>query len=116
MDANKLERAEELLGHRFERPELLVTALTHPSYAQEHRAEHYQRLEFLGDAVLELVSSAWLYDQYKSATEGELTRMRASRVCEESLCRAAQSLLKSLKSWPKKWKKKPVMTVCAPRT
>ena len=83
---------QERLGYRFHGDRLLKAALTHPSFAAEHRAEHYQRLEFLGDAVLELVASRFLYDGYPGADEGELTRLRAERVREESLAQAARRL------------------------
>ena len=66
----------------------LQQALTHPSYANEHHIDKCftnQRLEFLGDAVLELVSSDFLYRKYDSADEGTLTKNRASLVCEETL-------------------------------
>lgn len=83
---------QKRLGYSFRDERLLKAALTHPSYAAEHRAEHYQRLEFLGDAVLELVASRFLYDAHTDAGEGELTRLRAERVREESLAQAAQRM------------------------
>ena len=64
--------------------ELLLTALTHSSYAFEHNVSSYERLEYLGDAVLELVVSDYLYLNEK-LTEGEMSRKRASFVCEEAL-------------------------------
>jgi len=87
-----VKRVQEKLGYTFRNEALLQAALTHPSYAAEHRAEHYQRLEFLGDAVLELVSSRFLYEAFPKKSEGELTRMRAARVREESLAQAARRL------------------------
>ena len=83
---------QDRLGYRFHEGRLLQAALTHPSFAAEHRAEHYQRLEFLGDAVLELIASRFLYDLHPEAEEGELTRMRAERVREESLALVAQRM------------------------
>ncbi|PTT87770.1 ribonuclease III, partial [Pelomonas sp. HMWF004] len=69
------------LGHRFQRPELLVRALTHRSYG----ADHNERLEFLGDAVLSLTVSSLLYERYAGSDEGDLTRVRAHLVREDSL-------------------------------
>ena len=65
--------------------ELLQMALTHPSYAMEHQYENNQRLEFLGDAVLNLVSGEHLYRQYPYFNEGELSQLRSKLVCEETL-------------------------------
>ena len=83
---------QDRLGYRFHEGRLLQAALTHPSFAAEHRAEHYQRLEFLGDAVLELIASRFLYDLHPEAEEGELTRMRASLVCEAALFEFAKQI------------------------
>ncbi len=71
---------------------LLETALTHPSFGGDHHVPHYQRLEFLGDAVLELAISRYLYFEFPEIDEGKLTRIRAGLVREETLCRAAQRL------------------------
>lgn len=83
---------EARLGHRFENPRLLETALTHPSFGGDHHVPHYQRLEFLGDAVLELVVSRYLFYELPEVDEGKLTRIRAALVREESLSRAAQRI------------------------
>lgn len=83
---------EASLGYRFRDPGLMEAALTHPSYGGDHHVEHYQRLEFLGDAVLELHVSEALYRQFPSAPEGKLTRMRADLVCEAALSQAAARL------------------------
>ncbi len=61
--------------------ELLKTALTHSSYSNEHNSENYERLEFLGDAVLELVVSDYLYNNFND-NEGKMSKIRASYVCE----------------------------------
>ena len=82
----------EKLGYRFKDSKLLVTALTHPSYGGDHHVPHYQRLEFLGDAVLELAVSEYLYSELPEVDEGKLTRIRAALVREESLCRAAKRI------------------------
>ncbi|NLM45613.1 MAG: ribonuclease III [Firmicutes bacterium] len=75
--------------------ELYLTALTHSSYAHEHNLggnAHNERLEFLGDAVLELTVSEMLYHRFPRVPEGKLTRFRAGLVCEESLVRLAEKL------------------------
>ncbi len=64
---------------------LLETALTHSSYANEHHTESNERLEFIGDAVLDLVVGKYLYDTHKEYREGELTKRRARYVCESAL-------------------------------
>ena len=87
MDQQTLERA---IGHRFADGSLLELALTHPSYALSHKSKDNQRLEFLGDAVLELCVSRVLYARYPKLREGQLTRRRAALVCEASLARAAR--------------------------
>ena len=82
------------LGYAFENPEVLVTAFTHRSYMNEHKAsakEHNERLEFLGDAVLELVVTEYLYAQYDEP-EGILTNWRAALVRTESISAAASRL------------------------
>ncbi len=86
--------AKEKLGIEFENPELLITALTHRSYLNEHRStvkEHNERLEFLGDAVLELVVTEYLYLNY-SEPEGILTNWRSALVRTESISAAAAAL------------------------
>lgn len=88
------EFAREKLGFAFENIDLLVTALTHRSYVNEHRksvSEHNERLEFLGDAVLELVVTDFLFRSYNEA-EGILTSWRASLVRTESIGEAGQLL------------------------
>ncbi len=86
---------EEKLGYTFRNPQLLQAALYHSSYANEHRGhgiESNERLEFLGDAVLGLVTADELYRRHPDLPEGDLTRIRAALVCEESLHEVAQSL------------------------
>jgi ribonuclease-3 len=81
---------EDGIGYRFADKALALTALTHPSYGENHRAESYQRLEFLGDAVLELAVSRHLYLHQRDMDEGRLSRRRAALVCEEALCEIAR--------------------------
>ncbi len=89
----KIEALKERLSLCWQNEDLLHAALTHGSYSSEHPgAGDNQRLEFLGDAVLELVISDYLYRTYPGLSEGELTRLRAAVVCEPSLVRVAREL------------------------
>ena len=83
---------EKNIFYQFKNKELLSQALTHSSFANEHGLENNERLEFLGDAVLELCISRALYEGFPMASEGELTRARASMVNEASLAQIARSL------------------------
>lgn len=87
-------RLQERLGIRFRNESLLIQAFTHASYVNEHdNAEHdNERLEFLGDAVLELAVSEYLFEKYQQLPEGKLTKIRASIVCESSLVQFARML------------------------
>ena len=90
-----LERLEEKIGYCYKKKELLQQALTHSSFANEqkiNKSRDYERLEFLGDAVLELVSSEFLFHSNPNLPEGKLTRLRASMVCEPSLAYCARDL------------------------
>jgi ribonuclease-3 len=83
------------LGITFERAALLQEALTHSSFANESEdllVQHNQRLEFLGDAILDLVVGRWLFDRFPEATEGELTSLRARLVRTEALAALAKDL------------------------
>ncbi|MBR1453421.1 MAG: ribonuclease III [Lachnospiraceae bacterium] len=89
------EELEKIINYYFNDKTLLKEAFTHPSYANEHKIDKYftnQRLEFLGDAVLELCSSDFLYRYYNKEPEGNLTKRRAKLVCEESLSQIARDL------------------------
>ncbi len=88
MDYSKL---EEQLEYTFKNKELLKTALTHTSYAYEKNVQSNEKLEFLGDSILEFVSSVYLYSNYSNLKEGEMTKVRAQVVCEESLYKVAKS-------------------------
>lgn len=86
---------EEKLGYRFENIGLLEHAMTHSSYANEHRSAGItsnERLEFLGDSVLGMVVAEYLYATHPDMPEGELTRTRAALVCENSLYEVARAL------------------------
>lgn len=90
----QLRKLEERLGVQFSNLQLLNTALTHTSYANESRQSitHNERLEFLGDAVLELASSTFIFQHFAKMPEGEMTKARAAIVCENSLSKLAQKL------------------------
>src|SRR3954462_15240485 len=86
---------QDRLGVSFENINLLKQAFTHSSYVNEHRRKPFEdneRLEFLGDAVLELTVSQFLFKKYPTMTEGELTKLRAAIVCEPSLVTLANEL------------------------
>ena len=90
-----MEALEEKLGYRFSQRALLENALTHSSYANENKARGCQsneRLEFLGDSVLGMVTADYLYRTHPDLPEGDLTRTRAALVCEGSLVEVAQQL------------------------
>ena len=92
---NRLKELEKKIGYTFREPALLKQALMHSSYTNEKHLQKYQcneRLEFLGDAVLELVSSEYLYLNSPHTPEGELTKTRASMVCEPSLALCARDI------------------------
>ncbi len=82
----------QAVGYAFRDKRLATTALTHSSYAHENGVESYERLEFLGDAILSVTVSEYLYRTYPDMPEGELTKIRAASVCERSLYEVALSL------------------------
>lgn len=90
-----MEELEKKLHYHFQNPALLSEALNHSSYANEHRAARLssnERLEFLGDSVLGFVTADFLFAQHPDLPEGDLTRIRAALVCEQSLYEVAQKL------------------------
>lgn len=90
-----VKKFKKTLSISFSNEELLIQAFTHSSYVNEHQNRHLsdnERLEFLGDAVLELAVSDYLYKRHKQMSEGELTKLRANIVCEESLYHFAEIL------------------------
>ena len=91
---NRQEEFQKIIGYRFQNTKLLQQALTHSSYANEKHMKHAdnERLEFLGDAVLELVSSEFLFSNYPEMSEGDLTKLRASLVCEPTLAGCTASI------------------------
>ena len=92
---HRLKELEQKIGYTFHDFSLLKRAMMHSSYTNEKHLEKYQcneRLEFLGDAVLELVSSEFLFKESPKVSEGELTKTRASMVCEPSLALCARDI------------------------
>ena len=90
-----LKEFQKMIGYEFKKEQLLRQALTHSSYANEKHMKKLsdnERLEFLGDAVLEIVSSEFLYHNYEKLPEGELTKLRASIVCEPTLALCTEEL------------------------
>ncbi len=86
---------EEIIGYQFQKKELLVQALTHSSFSNEQKINkyaNYERLEFLGDAVLELLSSQFFFENYPDMSEGDMTQKRSSMVCEPALAFCARDL------------------------
>ena len=91
----KLVELQNKIGYQFKNKELLISAMMHSSYTNEKHLPKYkcnERLEFLGDAVLEIVSSEFLFFENKKMPEGELTKLRASMVCEPSLAFCAREI------------------------
>lgn len=88
----ELTEFEQTIGYSFKNIELLKNALRHTSYANEHGVNSNEKLEFLGDAILEFVTSEYIYKNYTRLKEGEMTKVRASVVCEESLFKVASML------------------------
>lgn len=85
-----LEELEKSIGYTFKNKELLKNALTHTSYAFENKIQSNEKLEFLGDSILEFISSKYLYKHFPKLTEGEMTKVRADIVCEKSLYEIAK--------------------------
>ena len=93
LSLNRLEGLQRVLGHEFDDVGLLRRALTHPSYCNEHPeqcTDDNQRLEFLGDAVLDFVTGAWVYRHYPEFDEGRMTRLRVALVRTEALADLAR--------------------------
>lgn len=106
---NNLDNLQMEIGYQFNDTSLLETAMTHISYAKENNVESYERLEFLGDAVLEMVVTDAIYKNY-SLPAGQSSKLRASLVSTENLCNIANNLglhnnIKKSKSLPQISKK-----------
>ena len=85
-----IEKLENSIGYHFKNKALLKKALTHTSYAYENNLQSNEKLEFLGDSVLEFISTKYIYNKYPDLKEGEMTKVRATVVCEESLSEIAK--------------------------
>lgn len=95
MTQERIAQLEQRIGYSFQDKALLKQALTHSSYANEQKINKngdYERLEFLGDAVLELISSDFLFREYPQLPEGQLTKKRSSMVCEPALAFCAKEI------------------------
>lgn len=95
MDNYSLDKLEERINYTFKDKKLIRQAMTHSSFTNEQKInhyEHYERVEFLGDAILEFVSSEFLYFENPKMSEGNLTKTRASAVCEQALAITAREL------------------------
>lgn len=85
----RLESLEESIGYTFKNKLLLKNALTHTSYANENNVQSNEKLEFLGDSILEFISSKYIYANFPDLKEGEMTKVRADVVCEKTLYKVA---------------------------
>ncbi len=95
MNNSSLDEFQSIIEYSFKNISLLTLALTHSSYGNEHKKEKFEnneRVEFLGDAALDLIVSRYIYDMFPSMPEGELTKLRAGVVCETSLAKVAVKL------------------------
>lgn len=91
----KIKELEEKIGYEFKKKELIWQALTHSSFSNEQKInkyKNYERLEFLGDAVLELLSSQFFFETYPDMPKGEMTKLRSSMVCELALAYCARDI------------------------
>lgn len=94
IEVDNLKVFEEIIGHKFKNKDLLKTALTHSSYANEMngKVQYNERLEFLGDSVLGMITAEFLFSKHPEMPEGQLTKRRAAMVCEKSLHKFAKSI------------------------
>ena len=93
--SRKLDELEDIIGYQFSDRSLLEAAVTHTSFANEHRRQkivHNERLEYLGDAILDFVAADYLYHRFPDKKEGELSKLRASMVSESPLAKCARDL------------------------
>lgn len=86
----EFEQLEKNIGYIFKDKKILKKALTHTSYANENKIESNEKLEFLGDSILEFISSKYIFNNYNHLKEGEMTKVRADVVCEKSLYKVAK--------------------------
>lgn len=96
-DVRPIEELEEKLGYKFKNKNYITVALTHSSYSNEYKSKNEtlpfnERLEFLGDSVLSIVVSSYIFEKYKNKQEGDLTKIRAAVVCEKALSKYASEI------------------------
>lgn len=87
-----MKQLQKTIGYSFKNEQYLKTALTHSSFANERRCKSYERLEFLGDSVLSIIISDYLFEAMKNNDEGDLSRIRSTLVCEETLAELARKI------------------------
>ncbi len=87
-----LSALEKTIGYSFKNKNLLLTAITHSSYANENKCDSYERFEFLGDSILGYITAKYLFENFPELPEGQLTKTRASIVCEKSLFRFSKEI------------------------
>ena len=95
LNEQDISKFEQLIGYTFKNKDLIIQAFTHSSFVNEQKINKkpdYERLEFLGDAVLEMISSAFLFKKYPDKKEGEMSKIRASLVCEPALAFDSEQL------------------------
>jgi len=83
---------QKKIGYFFKNSELLTRAFTHTSYANEHNTKSYERMEFLGDAIVDFLVGEYLFNNFPQLDEGMMSRIRASLVCEKALSELAEKL------------------------
>jgi ribonuclease-3 len=91
MIKNDFNKFEKKIGYKFKDKTLLINALSHTSYAHDNKTNSNEKLEFLGDSILEYIISKHLYEKYRKLKEGEMTKIRASVVSEKSLYKVAKN-------------------------
>lgn len=91
-DKLNIEELEKKLKYEFKNKNLIKIALTHTSYAYENKVKSNEKLEFLGDSILEFISSKYIYENYPKLREGEMTKVRAQVVCGKTLAKIAKKL------------------------
>lgn len=95
LNEQEINKFQQVIGYKFQNTDLLIQALTHSSFVNEQKINKkpdYERLEFLGDAILEMVSSEYLFKKYPDKKEGEMSKIRASLVCEPALAFCAEHI------------------------
>ena len=97
MNTKEMEELQKTIGYSFRNTDLLMTALTHSSYLNESKGkgvipEDNERLEFFGDAIIEFFVSEYLFSKYSGTPEGDMTKLRASMVCEQSLAECSRQI------------------------